>query len=88
MPPADDDRYITWDPHPDPEVEQMFREADRAGYVITRQGGVYMLVSPDATKDFYVLARVVASSGIWRLQVNDLRDWLAQTKNDDSEGQG
>src|SRR5215467_8500835 len=24
-----DDPYITWPPHPDPEVEQMFREANR-----------------------------------------------------------
>ena len=83
-----DDPYITWPPHPDPEVEQLFRQADRDGYVIYCHGGVYTLVSPGATEDFHVLGRVVASSGIWRLQVNDLREWLAQTANDGAEGQG
>jgi hypothetical protein len=82
------DRYITWFPHPDPEVEQIFREADRAGYVIYQHKGVYTLVSPDVTEDFQLLGRVVPSSAVWRLMINDLRRWLARTARDAVEGQG
>jgi len=82
-----DDPYITWPPHPDPDVEELFRQANRDDYVIWRHEGVYTLVSPDATKDMQFLGRVVASSGIWRLMVNELRDWLAQTAKDEAEGQ-
>jgi hypothetical protein len=86
-PAGGDDPYITWSPHPDPEVEQIFREANRAGYVIYRHKGVYTLVSPGLkTMDF--LGRVVPSSGIWRLLVTDLRNWLAHTMKDEPEGQG
>jgi hypothetical protein len=64
----------------------MFREANRAGYVIYRHKDVYTLVSPDLkTMDF--LGRVVTSSGIWRLMVAELRDWLARTTKDEPEGQ-
>jgi hypothetical protein len=83
-----DDRYITWFPHPDPEVEQIFREADRAGYVIYQHKGVYTLVSPDVTEDFQFLGRVVSSSAGWRLMITDLRNWLARTARDEVEGQG
>lgn len=65
----------------------MFRDANRAGYVIYSHRGVYTLVSPSLkTMDF--LGRVVQSSGIWRLMVTDLRRWLAQTMEDEPEGQG
>lgn len=40
------DPYITWPPHPDPEVEEIFREANRREYVIYLHKGVYTLVSP------------------------------------------
>jgi hypothetical protein len=86
-PVSGDDDNATWPEHPDPEVEQIFREANRAGYVIFRHDGVYTLVSP-GFKTMEFLGRVVASSGIWRLMVTDLREWLAQTMKDESEGQG
>jgi hypothetical protein len=86
-PVSSDDDNATWPEHPDPEVEQIFREANRAGYVIFRHGGVYTLVSP-GLKTMEFLGRVVASSEIWRLMVTDLQDWLAQTMRDESEGQG
>jgi hypothetical protein len=79
--------YKTWPPHPDPEVEQIFRGADRAGYVIYQHKGVYTLVSPDVTEDFQFLGRVVSSSAAWRLMINDLRRWLARTAKDEAEGQ-
>jgi len=60
-----DDPYITWPPHPDPEVEEIFRQANRAGYVIFRHEGVYTLVSPDGLKTMPFLGRVVPSSAIW-----------------------
>jgi hypothetical protein len=89
MAPAQDDEgpYITWPQHPDPEVEQIFRDANQAQYVIFRHEGVYTLVSP-GLKDMQFPGRVVASSGIWRHMVNELRDWLVQTMKDESEGQG
>jgi hypothetical protein len=52
--------HITWPPHPDCEVEQVFRQANRDGYVIYRDEGVYTLVSPDAMEDF-------SFSGVWWL---------------------
>jgi hypothetical protein len=70
------DRYITWPPHPDPLVEQMFRDADRAGYTIMQVKGVEMLVTPDVLDDFYFVGRVVPSSAAWRHMVRELRDWL------------
>lgn len=82
-----DDRYITWRPHPDPEVEQIFREADQAGYVIYRIRGIYTLVSPDLQTMSFP-ERVVPSSGIWRHMVAELQGWLAQTMRDAAEGQG
>ena len=90
-----DDPYKTWAPHPDREVEELFLQANRNGYIICQVGNdvyqhddkVYTLISPDGTKALEFLGRVVASSGIWRYMVNDLRDWLAQTK-DEAEGHG
>jgi len=87
VPVSGDDLRVTWPQHPDPEVEQMFRDANQAGYVIFRIENVYTLVSPD-NKTMNFLGRVVASSGIWRLMVRDLQGWLAQTMKDESEGQG
>ena len=89
-PGSDDDPYKTWAPHPDHEVEELFLQANRDGYIICQIGNdvyqhedkVYTLISPDGTKDYQFLGRVVASSAIWRLMVNDLRDWLAQTAKD------
>jgi hypothetical protein len=88
VPESGDDPYITWPPHPDCEVEQMFRQANRDGYVLYRHEGVYTLVSPDATEDFQFLGRVVASSGAWRHMISELRDWLERTAKDEAEGQG
>lgn len=73
------DRYITWLPHPDPLVERMFRDADRAGYTIVRVKGLYMLVTPDVLDDYYFVGRVVPSSAAWRHMVRELRDWLEST---------
>jgi hypothetical protein len=87
-PAGGDEPYITWLPHPDPAVEQMFRQANRDGFVIYRHEGVYTLVSPDGLKTMPFLGRVVPSSAIWRQMVGELRSWLDQTKNDESEGQG
>lgn len=84
---SDDDPYNTWPPHPDPEVEEIFLGANRASYVIHFLEGTYTLVSPDATEDFQFLGRVVASSGVWRHMVSELRDWLEQTANE-AEGRG
>lgn len=78
-PDSGDDPYITWPPHQDPEVEELFRQANRDEYVIWFHEGVYTLVSPDGTKDFQFLGRVVASSGVWRHMISELRDWLEQT---------
>jgi len=86
-PVSGDDPYITWPPHVDPQVEQIFREANRAGYVIFRHGDVYTLVSP-GMKEMQFLGRVVSSSAIWRHMVSELRDWLEQTMKDEPEGQG
>jgi len=83
-----DDPYVTWPPHPDPEVEEMFLQANRDGYTIFRLVGVYTLVSPDNEKQFEFLGRVVASSGVWRHLVNELRDWLEQTMKDEPGRQG
>jgi len=47
--------------------------------VIWFHEGVYTLVSPHGTKDFQLLGRVVASSGVWRHMISELRDWLEQT---------
>ena len=85
-PGSDDDPYITWPPHPDPETEEIFLQANRAGYVIYFYEGIYTLVSPDATEDFQFLGRMVASSGVWRHLVSELRDWLEQTASE-AEGQ-
>jgi hypothetical protein len=82
-----DEPRTTWLAHPDPEVEEMFLQANRDGYVIFRLGNVYTLVSPDNEKQMQFLGRVVASSGIWRHLVNELRDWLEQTK-DEPKGKG
>jgi hypothetical protein len=57
-------------------------------HLIWRHEGIYTLVSPDGTEDYQFLGRVVASSGIWRLMVNDLQGWLARTAKDEAEGQG
>jgi hypothetical protein len=81
------DPYITWPPHPDPEVEEIFREANRREYVIYLHKGVYTLVSP-GLKTMPFLGRVVPSSAIWRHMVGDLRAWLEHTMEDESEGQG
>jgi hypothetical protein len=81
------DRYITWPPHPDPLVEQMFRGADRAGYTIVQVKGVYMLVTPDVLDDYYFVGRVVPSSAVWRHMVRELREWLEFTGRRASEGQ-
>jgi len=70
------DCYITWPPHPDPLVERMFRDADRAGYTIMQVKGVYMLVTPDVLDDYYFVGRVVSSSAAWRHMVRELREWL------------
>ena len=78
-PDSGDDPYITWPPHPDPEAEELLRQANRDEYVIWFHEGVYTLVSPDGTKDFQFLGRVVASSGVWRHMISELRDWLEQT---------
>jgi hypothetical protein len=87
MPPADgDEPYVTWPPHPDPEVEELFRQANRAGYVVFRHEGVYTLVSP-GLEDMQFLGRVVSSSAIWRLMIADLRNWLERTRGE-AEGQG
>jgi len=83
-----DDPYITWPTHPDPEVEEMFREANQAGYVIFRHEGVYTLVSPGLEEDMQFLWRVVPSSAVWRHMVAELRAWLERTMRDTSEGQG
>jgi len=56
--------------------------------VIWFHGGVYTLVSPDGMKDFQFLGRVVASCGVWRHMVSELRDWLEQAAKDGAEGQG
>jgi hypothetical protein len=85
---SDDAPYRTWEQHPDAEVEQIFREANQAGYVIYRHEGIYTLVSPDAMKDYQFLGRVVASSAAWRHMVGDLKNWLAQTAEGEAEGQG
>jgi hypothetical protein len=60
-------------------VEQMFSDADRAGYTIMRIKGVYMLVTPDVLADFYFGGRVVPSSAAWRHMVRELREWLDST---------
>ncbi|MGH3192433.1 MAG: hypothetical protein ACRDOL_35335 [Streptosporangiaceae bacterium] len=78
-PASEGDRYITWPPHPDPLVEQMFRDADRAGYTIVQVKGVYMLITPDVLDDFYFIGRVVPSSAAWRHMVRELREWLDVT---------
>ena len=88
MAPARSDPYITWPTHPDHEVEAMFLQANRDGYVIFRLGRVYTVVSPDATKAMEFQDHLPASSGIRRHMVNELRTWLAHTRNDDPEGQG
>lgn len=87
-PVSGDDPYITWPPHPDPEVEQVFRQANRDDYVIYFHEGVYTLVSPDGLKTMPFLGRVVSSSAAWRHMVGDLRRWLEQTMKDESDGQG
>ncbi len=87
-PVSGDDPYITWPTHPDPEVEEMFREANQAGYVIFRHEGVYTLVSPGLEEDMQFLGRVVPSSTAWRHMVAELRAWLERTMRDASEGQG
>lgn len=69
----------TWSPHPDREVEKMFCEANRNGYVVYHHGGMYTLVSPGLEETFNFPGRVVASSGIWRTMIADLRRWLAHT---------
>ena len=79
-PASGDEPYITWPPHPDAEVEQMFRQANRDDYVIYFHDGVYTLVSPDGLKTMPFLGRVVSSSAAWRAMVGDLRRWLEQTK--------
>jgi hypothetical protein len=86
-PVSGDDPDTTWPPHPEPEVEQKFLEAHRAGYVILRLEGVYMLLSPSAETMSFP-GRQISSSGIRRHMLAELRDWLAQTMNDESEGQG
>jgi hypothetical protein len=84
MPPAEDDEpYITWPAHPDHEVQEMFRQANRDGFVIYKHKGVYTLTSPDNTKDYQFLGRIVASSGIWRLVVRDLQNWITRTMRDE-----
>lgn len=64
----------------------MFCGANRAGYVIYDHKGVYTLVSP-GFKTMSFPGRVVASSGIWRVMIADLRDWLAHTTEAESRGQ-
>lgn len=86
-PRSGDEPYITWAPHPDPAVERMFREANRAGYVICQVEGLYMLVTPDGLADHYFVGRVVPSSGIWQHMVAELRDWPAETAGRAPEGQ-
>lgn len=81
------DRYITWPPHPDPLVERMFRDADRAGYTIVQVKGMYMLVTPDVLDDYYFVGRVVPSSAVWRHMVRELREWLESTGRRASERQ-
>ncbi len=87
-PDSGDEPDITWPPHPDTAVEQMFREANRAGYVIYHHKGIYTVVSPGSEEDFQFLGRVVGSSAIWRHMVSELRDWLERTAQDETEGQG
>jgi len=82
-PVSGDDLDVTWPAHPDSEVEQLFREAHRAGYVIYCHRGTYTLVSP-GFKTMSFLGRVVASSGIWRRMIRDLRDWLEHTTKAES----
>jgi hypothetical protein len=85
-PATGDDPYVTWPPHPDPDVEEMFLQANRDGYTIICLEDVYTLVSPDNEQQFEFLGRVVASSGIWRHLISELRDWLGQTMKDEPEG--
>ncbi len=87
-PPRGDDPYVTWPPHLDPDVEEMFLQANRDGYTIVFLEGVYTLVSPDNEQQFEFLGRVVASTGIWRHMVNELRVWLEQTAKGEPEGRG
>ena len=62
-----------------PRLRSFFRQAIRDEYVIWFHEGVFTLVSPDRIKDFQFLGRVVASSGVWRHMISELRDWLEQT---------
>jgi len=66
----------------------MFRQANRDRFVIFLLGHVYTVVSPDGTKAMEFQDHLPASSGIRRHMVNELRDWLAHTRNSDREGQG
>jgi hypothetical protein len=87
MGPADDgDPYITWPPHPDGHVEDLFRQANRDDFVIVYQDGMYTLISPDGTKDMQFLDYKVPSSLAWRVVVRQLEGWLEQVK-EDSGGQ-
>jgi hypothetical protein len=80
------DPYITWPPHPDGHVEDLFRQANRDDFVIVHLDGIYTLISPDGTREMQFQDYVVPSSAAWRVVVRQLELWLEQMK-DESGGQ-
>lgn len=80
------DPYVTWPPHPDGHVEDLFCQANRDDFVIVHLDGIYTLISPDGTQEMQFQDYVVPSSAAWRVVVRQLELWLEQMKND-SRGQ-
>ena len=76
------DPYITWPPHPDDHVEDLFRQASRDDFVIVHLDGIYTLISPDGTQEMQFQDYVVPSSAAWRVVVRQLELWLEQMKDD------
>lgn len=63
------DPYITWPPHPDGHVEDLFRQANRDDFVIIHLDGMYTLISPDGTQEMqfqdYVVPSCRRPGGSW-----------------------
>jgi hypothetical protein len=78
------DPYITWPPHPDARVEDLFRQANRDDFVVVHLDGMYTLISPDGTQEMQFQDYVVPSSAAWRVVVRQLEGWLEQMR----EGSG
>jgi hypothetical protein len=73
---VEDEPYRTWPPHPDGQVESLFRQANRDDFVIVLLNGVYELASPDNEHTFQFQSYIVPNATVWQLIVRQLERWL------------